>query len=228
MAERYASLVAGCQMALEEYDGQLYTPALLLRAANFALEEVRLDLTRSGISDLRKEQAFTLPAAATSISSSSTPGLPADFSAPLELYERLSGSTSPRDWMPVRLVQDLLEAEEPGETLRVYAFQEGKLKFRGATTARELKLDYMADIADFTSPADAIPVRMALVPLVYLTCALLVRATDRDGADRFRRDGMQALSKLRSIANKREEMAQALRGARRNRAYRGRLRPLVQ
>lgn len=227
MAETYLSLVAGCQMALEDYDGQLYTPSLLLRAANFALEEVRLDLTRCGLSDLRKQQTLTLPAGSTSISATSSPALAADFTAPLELYERLSGSGSAFDWQPVRLVEDLLEAEEPGERLEVYAFQEGQLKFRGATTARELKLDYLADIADFTSTTDGIPVRMALAPLVFLTCALLVRATDRDASDRFRRDGFQALSKLRAVGAKRKQMATALRGARRNWAYRGRLRPLV-
>ena len=228
MAETYASLVAGCQIQLEDYDGQLYTPTLLLRAANFALEEVRLDLTRFGLSDLRKEQTLTLTAGSTTISSAGSPTLPADFSAPLELYERLSGSTSVYDWKPVRLVEDLLEAVEPGETLDVYAFQEGKLKFRGATTARELKLDYLADIPDFASTTDGVPVRLALAALVYLTCAAIVRATDRDGADRFRRDGFQALSKLRAVGAKRKQMATALRAGRRSRAYRGRLRPLVQ
>lgn len=228
MSETYSSIVAGCQVELEDYDGQLYTPSLLLRAVNLALEEVRLDLTNAGLSDLRKSATITLPAGTTEIGLTTTPSLPADFSAPLELLERKAGSTDRTEWRAVRLVDDLDETVDPEERLRVYSFQEGRIKTRGATVNVSLSLDYVGDIVDFTGAVEALPLRMILSPLVSFTCAHVVRATSPDGYERFRRDGERALSKVRSIGNKRKQMVTALRAARRGRSGAGGLRPRVE
>lgn len=228
MAETYSSIVAGCQMLLLDADGTLYSPSLLLRAVNLALEEVRLDLANAGATDLRKEQSVTLPALTLELGVSTTPALNADFSAPIELHERPSGSTQPAEWREVRLVDDLDLTVDPGESLGVYVYQDGKLKFRGATSARELKLDYVADIPDFAGATEPLPVKMILAPLVFLTCAILTIAEAPDRADRFRRLGERALSKVKALGNKRKQMEVALRAARRYRVGAPRFRPLIQ
>lgn len=227
MAETYASIVAGCQIELEDYDGQLWTSSVLLRAINFALEDVRLDLTAAGVSRLRRQGAIALPASTLEVSKTTTPALPADFSAPLKLLERPSGSTNPAEWQEVRLVEDIAADAIPVDVLSVYAFQEGMLKFRGATVARELRLDYLADIPDFTGGTDALPVELTLAPLIYLTLAHVVRASDKAAAAEFRRDAERALSRVRAVDAKQKQMLLAQRHSRRGRVRNPRLRPPI-
>lgn len=229
MAETYASIVAGCSALLEDYDGQLWTPSVLLRHINLALEDVRLDLTAAGFTRFRKEApVMTLTTGTTDIGDGTTPPLPADFSAPIKLLERPLGSTQVTEWLPVTPVDDLSADVEPGERLIVYSYQDGKLKTRGATRDLELKLDYWADIADFTGASEAIPIKFTLAPLVFLTCSHVVRAVDRDASDRFRRDAERALSRVRATEAKRKQGEIASMAARYPRGRRLRFSPLIQ
>lgn len=228
MSETYASIVGGCQVLLEDYDGQLWTPSVLLRGVNLALEDIRLSLSAAGASRLRRQTSIALPASTLEISRSTTPALPADFAAPLRLLERPSGSTSGTDWRSVRLVDDISATAPSEDVLSVYAFQEGMLKFRGATRALELRLDYLADVADFsTGGSEPVPVDFTLSALVYLTCSHVVRATDPGASDRFRRDGDRAMSKVRAIDAKQKQEFLASRHSRRGRSSHPRLRPPV-
>ncbi|HQN09770.1 MAG TPA: hypothetical protein PK569_19570, partial [Thermoanaerobaculia bacterium] len=55
MAETYLTVVAGCQVLLEDLDGQLWTASTLLRHINLALEESRLKLTAAGLKPKAQE-----------------------------------------------------------------------------------------------------------------------------------------------------------------------------
>lgn len=205
MAETYLTVVAGCQVLLEDLDGQLWTASTLLRHINLALEESRLKLTAAGLSRFRDQASITLPAAATELSDSTTPPLPPLFAAPILLHERRSGSTLGSDWKTVRLVSDISPTGEPGEELGVYSFQGGKLLFRGATGARELRLDFWSDLADFAGSTEAVPMDLLLAPITYLACSHAVRATDPQASDTFRRDYDRALLLVRQVDHKRKQ-----------------------
>lgn len=225
MAETYLSIVAGCQVLLEDLDGQLWTSSTLLRHVNLALEECRLELTGAGMSRFREQATMTLPLGATELSDATTPPLPPLFAAPILLLERKSGSTLNSDWKTVRLVSDVSPTGDQGEALGVYSFQAGKLFFRGATTERELRLDYWSDLADFAGSSEAVPVDLLLAPITYLACSHAVRATDPQASDTFRRDYDRALLTVRQIDHKRKQGELSRRQQRMTAGRRRRLSP---
>lgn len=121
----------------------LYNYTNLLPYLKLAVLDLGGAVTISDVSALEREHTSNTIAAAIV----EHPNPPSDLNAPISLWERPDGSTSDLDWVPMD-EQDWDPSEAQGESLGVWKFADEKIKFRGATTARKVKMLYRAKLAD--------------------------------------------------------------------------------
>ena len=101
------------------------------------------------------------------------PNYPQDLIEIQGLYERLSGTTNPftplgkRDYLP-HAVDDL-----PTDSLQYWVWQDQRIKFVGALSAREVKIDYIKTLfPEVTNQAAILGVMSSKSFLQYRTAAL--------------------------------------------------------
>ena len=102
-----------------------------------------------------------------------TPTYPQDLVEIQGIYERLSGTTNPfipltkREFLP-HVLDNL-----PGESLQIWSWADQRIKFIGALTPREIKLDYIKTLfPKVTNQAALLGVINAETFLFYRTAAL--------------------------------------------------------
>lgn len=157
-----------------------YTNAAMLPYFNIALDELQesfaqnnIPVTNGGTSD-----PITIPIGTKLIGpqdgvGASLPVLPNDFVQAQGLYERLAGSTDPyvpmthREFLPHAL-DDL-----PTEALQYWTYEGQQIRFVGASTARQIKMDYIKSLfPNGLTAADPIGLVNCNSFLYYRTAAL--------------------------------------------------------
>jgi hypothetical protein len=142
-----------------------YTNAVLLPFMKMAYREYAVEKHRSG-DQLLKEISTALDVPALAVVCSNQPS---DLITPISLEERADGSTglynnmTKTSWEP---------DESQNTTLGVWNWREEQIKFRGATTAREVRIRYWKLLTDVTSTSSVIVGVNARVPLQYKVAAL--------------------------------------------------------
>lgn len=119
---------------------------------NRALGAIQMGLQSHGVKDIRAEATITLPAAATSITSATTPALPTGFASPIRLWEK-NGDL----WRDMTQVKDHLpQNAQQGERLVWWEWREQGLRFVGATQNIDVKIHYRMSVTDVAYPTDTI------------------------------------------------------------------------
>lgn len=202
MAFTLASITPRVRSRLNDQIAAVYTDAVLLPFAVDAVDELQLELELNGGLVLQKRgTALTVGTTVTSITYASTPALPADLLEPLNLEERLSGSSDMyvplirRQWTP-----DVL----PTDSLRYYDWREQALFFIGATSARQLRIDYLKRALTITTISDSITINNSQMFLIDRIAALAARyiGSNPTRADELDQEAEINLNKLTRIAAK--------------------------
>jgi hypothetical protein len=160
----------------------VYTYAAQMPYLNMALDELMEHLELHNIPITSKTSAsITVNIGTTQINPESgfePPNLPPTYPSDLvsieQIWERLAGSTDPfvplvqREFLP-HYVDDILV-----DSLIYWAWQDQRIKFIGATTNREVKLDYVAKVKtnQVVSSGDQIGIINARTFLYYRTAAI--------------------------------------------------------
>jgi hypothetical protein len=180
----------------------LYTNAKLLPLLNRSQRELSQQLANLGINLVEKEWVSGIVAAHTY----ELTGLPADFGSPIDLWERDSLSTNDEDWIPMT-EKEWDPSDSQGVTLGVWKFQEGKIKLRGATTARTVRLHYAANLASLPADTAAIPIVNSEHFLAAKTASYAARFIGKNvtlGAQ-LNGDAQEALDLLLGIRTKEDQ-----------------------
>lgn len=135
---------------LNDTGKQIWTDAVLLPYLKEAHKDLLLVLWLNGLPVVREKSAVINVTAITGL----TLTLPSDLLEPIWLKERAQGSSVNISWIPMSET-DFEPDIQQDTTLRYWAWREEQIKLVGATTAREVLLQYwksIADIVDATSP----------------------------------------------------------------------------
>lgn len=173
MADTLSTVTAKVRALMNDLDAELYQDSFLVTYVGMAQSQLDQFLRGKGLQLYRKDHVLTVPAGATSLTLSSTPPLPSDFVTAIALHERAAGSTRPEDWIGMTQASDDLPNIVQGTTLGLWIQQGGALRFVGATTAREVQIDYMTVPAEVASPSDALPVADSAEAIALLTAHLV-------------------------------------------------------
>jgi hypothetical protein len=142
------------------------TYTLQLPYLKIAWDEIQEDLVANGIVDVRE---LTSNAISVSIGTKELSNPPADLLFPLEIWERAPGQTD--DYWTLMDKKTPDPADVQVDELEVWYWEENIIKFRGATTAREIKIRYQKELATISGDSTAIPVTNAKSFLSHRTAA---------------------------------------------------------
>lgn len=155
MAITAATPIALAQVLLNDSDGTNYTATKLIPLLQKAYRELQTKMQKAGLSVVQKVGTPTpalVPALTTVLTDGG--GLPNDLLYPMNLYER--GSSS-ENWSPMTELD--WEPDEPmGTSLGVYSWREDALHFRGATSARYVRIEYAKAMQIITATSTAIQI----------------------------------------------------------------------
>lgn len=132
------------------------------------LEQYNVQATNATITSLIVPAGTTeIPEYDPNISNS----LPKDLIGIQHLWERTEGQTE--DYLDMQRLEFLPPYSVQTTCLVYWTYQDQKLKFVGATSNRQLRMDYIADkLPDIIDPTDAINLINAQSFLIYRTAAL--------------------------------------------------------
>lgn len=190
----------------------VYTYTAQMPYLNMALEELEEHFQLNNVPVTNQTDAFITVTAGTNeilpfdgLGSGPAPNYPQDLVEIQRIYERLAGTTNPfiplvkRDFLPHAL-DDL-----PTESLMVWAWEGQKIKFLGATTDREIKLDYIKTLfPEVTNQAAVLGVINARSFLQYRTAALCTQFIGENAsrAEDLNNFAMLALDRVTGIGTK--------------------------
>lgn len=138
---------------LNDSGSELFTNSVLIPFAKRAYDELQNKLALNG-HQIGEEVSATIDVPANTLI---MPSLPSDLIEPIKLYERADGSVLENDWV-LMTKERILEIGDPQNTLAVWDWRENEIKFRGCTTAREVKLIYAKFQASIVDPNTSLPV----------------------------------------------------------------------
>jgi hypothetical protein len=189
---------------LNDVNKTQYTYAVMLPYYNIAQDDLqeKMELNNVPVTNERSV-AITVPIATTVISFTSSPALPADLIEVQELGERLSGTSVDYDHMTRR--EFLPAIVEQTESLIWWTWQNQELRFIGATTPRQLQLDYIAArLPLITSTATPITLINARSFLQYRTAALCAEfvGENKVRADSLNGNALESLDSFLGISTK--------------------------
>jgi hypothetical protein len=186
----------------------IYTNTVLLPHLQAAGLMLQSKLLEAGVSTLDistiTSSHITLAVGETQIGEAGDADLPADFIVPINLGERLDGSTE--QFSPIRQVEQLPE-REASAVMGVYVWQNEQLQFLGATTAREIKLEYQKGITEFTGANDTV---YQIGSKLYLAAETAAQAALVIGRNKERADALEYIAQreLSSYVRTRTKEAQ--------------------
>lgn len=203
--DRSAALLNDTALSVFTYVAQL--PFL-----NTALDELQEIFEQDNAETTNKlATAITVAAGTTQIAQAS---LPSDLVEIQKLYERLNGTTDPYfemtrvDWLP----QDYVNTE----SLQWWTYQEQNINFvtGGATTARQVLIEYIASLfTAITSSTASINLNNCKSFLAYRTAGLCAEfiGENPDRAQALNGDALLALDRIRSLNTKGRQSIQTRR-----------------
>ncbi len=175
---------------------------ILLGKLQIAWEDLQNKLAEHGASIIKHKtsSAISIAAHAKDVTS-----YPADFLSPIDLYERAVGATDD-DWTPMS-EQDFLPNRTESDQLQDWSWNGDEINFVGCTENREIKMDYLGQIAAITSENSAIPVTGSLNFLAYRTAAIQAAILKNDLAGSL---ASEAGAALQTFLNTRAKQRQGL------------------
>lgn len=139
--------------------GDVYTDTVLLPLANKAYRKVQSRLQENGSKSMTAEVYLTLAANATQLLDTTNPALPADFLAPRNLSERISGSGLAYTPMaPVNVIPSFADSSVRNWN-KVFAWFEDGINFPGSVNAMDLRLRYFVAFPDISDGTGQFTVR---------------------------------------------------------------------
>lgn len=180
----------------------LYSYDKMLSPLKLAVLDLGQAITLSDVSALEKEQTSNTVA----VGVVEHPNPPNDLDVPIQLWERPDASTSDLDWVPMD-EKDWDPSEAQGETLGVWKYAEEEVKFRGATTARKVKMLYRAKIADVVDQNSTINITNSDKFLIAKTASYAARFIGKNvtlGAE-LNREAQDALDLFLGIRTKEDQ-----------------------
>lgn len=182
MPDTLATVTAKVRALLNDLDVQEYSDSFLVTYVGMAQSQLDGYLRSKGIERYRLEANVTVPAGITVLNLTTTPPLPADFVQPVVLHERRSGSTRADEWVGMVQVRTDLPNLPTSERLGVWSWQGGSIRFLGATTDRQVQIDYLNVPAEVALPTDVLPMVDSAEALAYLTASIVCSAKGADAA----------------------------------------------
>jgi hypothetical protein len=204
MADTVDQLASAVRFIADDPEIASLSTPLLLGSINAGWREFQRRFALKGSPIMKKTVEINLPAATTTIDTTTTPPLPEDFILPYYIEEKVQGSN---DWF-----MEVKEREWPREAVRGsylfnWAWQNGAINFLGATRALTIRLLYGKFFPVLVLPDDTIPIPWAIDAIKW--CVLYEIALARGAPDvyRDRCDQMaeRQLEQLASIHVKREQ-----------------------
>lgn len=182
MADTLGTVTGKVRALLNDPDVQEYSDSVLVPYVGMAQSQLDSYLRSKGIERYRLEANVTVPAGTTVLTLTTTPALPADLVQPIVLHERLSGSTRADDWRGMVQIREDLPNVIQSERLGFWSWQGGAIRFVGATTDRQIQIDYLNVPAEVALPADVLPMLDSAEALAYLTASLVCTSKGADQA----------------------------------------------
>lgn len=161
---------------------------------NMALVDLKeiLELNNVPITNQSSNTALTITAGVTKIARNTNPSLPLDLIEIRHLWERDAGTTE--DFMPMTKKEFLPNTTIQISQLVYWAWINDELRFVGATTDRDLRMDYVCDpFAPILVETDVIHYDRAQAFLNYRTAALCAQFI---GENKERSDDLNTLAGL--------------------------------
>jgi|SRR5215471_2606241 len=201
-----ASLLNDTARSVFTYDAQM--PYL-----NMALNELQehFQLNNVSVTNQTTSNPITIPIGTKIVNSYDgvgkglAPNYPNDLVEIRGIYERLSGTTNPfipltkRDFLP-HSIDDL-----PTESLMYWIWENQQIKFIGATTAREIKLDYIKTLfPKIVDEAQMLGIINAKTFLGYRTASLCAQfiGENKTRADSLNIDATLGIDRAVGISSK--------------------------
>jgi len=145
-----------------------FTYVLQLPFLMIAWDELQEELVANDIADVEEKTSTAITVTALTVELSSPP---ADLLFPIKLWERAVGGAE-EDWVEMD-EQEVDPADPKMVNLDVWYWEENLIKFRGATTNRQIKIHYQKDLAVIAGESTIIPVTNAKSFLSHRTAALV-------------------------------------------------------
>lgn len=184
-----AEITAKIQSLLGDPNGETFTTALAKEGFDDAYRHLCLEMVRLQLPRKNRQITYTLVANTTSLTPA-TAGI-SNFGEIVWMKERLSGSTD--KYTTVEPVEDLAD-RAAGEKLGEYEWREDTWYFVGATTARELKIEYQE--SDTPPASGGVGVDGSFMYLSYWGAASIASSRGRDGSDELQAKAQLYLDSL--------------------------------
>jgi hypothetical protein len=205
MAVLVGDIIDASAALLNDVNKTQYTSAVQIPYFNMAQNDLQEQMELNNVPVTNEVAPTTLIVAAgvTVISFSTNPALPVDLIEIQQISERLNGTTT--DYDPMTRRDFLPPLVEQTESLIWWAWLNQELRFIGATTARQLQLNYIATrLPVITSTATPITLINARSFLQYRTAALCAEfiGENKVRADSLNSNAAIALDSFLGISTK--------------------------
>jgi hypothetical protein len=180
-----ANVTSGNGIVSPVVQGDWATDTVLLPLANKAYRKVQSRLQENGSKTMSSEIYTTLAANATQYSDTTNPSLPADFLAPRDLSERISGSGLA--YVPMRQV-NVIPSFPDGTTLQVngvYAWFEDGIYLPGSVNAMDIRLRYFVAFPDVSDGTGQFTIRGCQDAIATYTAFLAANSRGSGNASIF-------------------------------------------
>jgi hypothetical protein len=172
---------------LTDPDKLTYTYTFQLPYLKIAWDELQEALVANGIVDVDE---VTSPASTITAGSKEWTGQPSDLLFPIKLWEKAVGAPDSEYTEMDERTPDPSELQV--EELENWYFQEGLIKFKGATTDRSIILKYQRELTVITGDATILPVANVKNFLAFRSASIIARAR----GNKSRADDLDADAKL--------------------------------
>ena len=158
---------------------------------SLAYRTANLKLAERGVRNLRMETDLSVPANTLSITTGTTPALPAGFLMPIRMWEKQASETA---FTPLRQVPDHLPfGQAQTDRIALWCWRNQALYFIGSTVAATLRMHYVGRLTDILMPSDTIGLPDLINPVSLLAASLAL------GGNQFYEE--KGMEDLLSIAN---------------------------
>jgi hypothetical protein len=179
-----------------------FTYAVQIPYLNMALDELRevLQLNNAPLTNKVDESIVVVAGVLNVGGGGSSPLLPTDLVEIQDIYERQNGLTE--DWQPMTRRDFLPSFVQQIESLTFWTWQGQQINFIGATTDRQLRINYISDgVPVVHAQTTQIAVINAKTFLFYRTAALIAQfiGENKERSDDLNGFAMLAIDRLTGI-----------------------------
>ena len=183
---------------LNDLNATMFTDGNLFHAFKPAYDDLKEELYDHNIQITNAEsEEYVITTDMRDIGGPTGPALPANLVVPMEVWERLAGTDDDYSLMGQR--RYLPKTSVLSAYLQYWSYRKQYIEFLGATTNRDVKIDYVGDTLTFTTSEDSrINLFNAKSFLSYRTGALAAEffGEDEARAEKLNNNAGKALDKL--------------------------------